>query len=69
MDFYISVPVNCTTDSDCPDHLACGEDKECVDPPCPDCPANAHCEGASNHEAICVCNSGYEGCVPYGKHM
>ena len=51
----------CTTDSDCPDHLACGDDKGCVDLPCPDCAVNAHCE-ASNHKGICTCSSGYEGC-------
>ena len=28
----------CITDSDCPDHLACGEDEECVDPPHSSCP-------------------------------
>ena len=55
----------CITDSDCPDYLACGEDEECVDP-CPYCTVNAHCE-ASNHEGICTCNSGHEGCNAYGK--
>ena len=50
----------CITDSDCPDHLACGEDEDCIDPPCPDCAANGHCEG-SNHVGICACNLGYLG--------
>ena len=52
----------CITDSDCPDHLACGDDEGCVDPPCPDCAANAHCE-AKNHTitGICICNSGFVG--------
>ena len=56
----------CITHLDCPDHLACGEDEECVNPPCPNCTVNAHCEG-SNHTGICSCNSGYEDCYPYGK--
>ena len=51
----------CITDSHCPDHLACGEDGECVDPPCQlDCAANAHCEG-SNHTGLCICDIGYAG--------
>ena len=64
--------LECITDSDCPDHLACGEDKECVDPPCPECSANADCKG-SNHIGICICNPGYvgdpylEGCQGVGK--
>ena len=61
---FISV-IPCTTNSDCPDHLACGEDEECVAPPCPDCAANAHCEG-SNHVGICICDIGYVG-DPYSK--
>ena len=50
----------CLNDLDCPDHLACGEDEVCVDPPCPDCGANAYCEGI-NHIGICNCNLGYFG--------
>ena len=51
----------CITDSDCPDHLACGEDEECVDPPC-DCAANAHCD-IKNHTTtgICICYFGHVG--------
>ena len=61
------VTIQCITDSDCPLHLACGDDGECVHPPCPDCEANANCEGR-NHTGICTCISGYvrdpylEGC-------
>ena len=51
---------------DCPDHLECKEEKECVDPTCPHCAVNAHCM-AINHNAICICNSGYEGCNAYGN--
>ena len=54
----------CITDSDCPDHLECGVNGECADPPCPKCGANAHCEG-SNHTGICVCKSGYPAGDPY----
>ena len=51
----------CATNSDCPDDLACGEDEECVDPPC-ECADNAYCEAASNHTAgICICKAGFEG--------
>ena len=56
----------CITDSDCPDHLACGEDGDCEDPPCPDCGANAHCE-ASNHLGICICNLEYPLGDPYAE--
>ena len=63
---FFSGPINCVTDSDCPDHLACGDDEECVDPPCPDCAANAHCE-VKNHTitGICICNSDYPLGDPY----
>ena len=56
----ISGPIKCATNSDCPDYLACGEDEECVEPPCPNCTANAHCEG-SNHIGTCICNLDYVG--------
>ena len=64
---FFSEPIKCAKDSDCPDYLACGEDEECLAPPCPNCTVNAHCE-ASNHKGIWNCNSGYplgdplEGC-------
>ena len=57
--FISAIP--CTTNSDCPDYLACGEEEECVETCSPKCTVNAHCE-ASNHVGICTCNSGYEGC-------
>ena len=65
---YVSGPIKCETNSDCPDYLACGEDEVCVDPPCPNCTANAHCE-VKDHviTGTCICNSGYMGCNAYGK--
>ena len=51
----------CLTDPECPDHLACRNEK-CVDP-C-DCAEFAQCT-ARNHRGICVCNAGYTG-DPYG---
>ena len=45
----------CMTDLDCPDHLACGEDKECVAPPCSKCFANTYCE-VKNHTITGICN-------------
>ena len=50
----------CTTDPECPDHLACVQEK-CQDP-CysHSCGRNAECK-AKNHRAICVCIYGYVG--------
>ena len=53
---------DCNKDLDCPDHLACGEQKECVEPPCPECSTNAHCATGGNHTNICICKPDY----PYG---
>ena len=50
----------CITDSDCPDHLTCGDDEECVGPLCPNCAVNALCE-TRNHLGICICNPGFFG--------
>ena len=54
----------CTTDSDCPDHLECKNDGDCVKPSCPECGSNAQCKGI-NHTGNCVCNSGYPIGDPY----
>ena len=50
----------CTTDPECPNHLACVQEK-CQDP-CytHSCGRNAECK-AKNHRAICVCIYGYVG--------
>ncbi len=50
-------PYECLADPDCPDHLACRNEK-CVDP-C-DCAANADCT-ARGHRGICTCRTGYTG--------
>ena len=50
----------CTTDPECPDHLACI--RETCQNPCftTTCGVNAECR-ASRHRAICYCKAGYEG--------
>ena len=50
----------CTTDPECPQHLACIQEK-CQDP-CytSTCGVNAECK-AKNHRAICVCIYGFVG--------
>jgi len=50
----------CTSDPECPIHLACIQEK-CQDP-CftAKCGINADCK-ASNHRAVCVCRVGYVG--------
>ena len=50
----------CTTDPECPDHLACIQEK-CQNP-CftTTCGVNAECR-VTRHRAICYCKAGYEG--------
>ena len=50
----------CTTDPECPDHLACIQEK-CQNP-CftTTCGVNAECR-VTRHRAICYCKPGYEG--------
>ena len=50
----------CTTDPECPDHLACIQEK-CQNP-CftTTCGINAECR-VTRHRAICYCKPGYEG--------
>ena len=50
----------CTTDPECPDHLACIREK-CQDP-CftTTCGTNAECK-VQRHRAVCTCRPGYEG--------
>ena len=50
----------CTTDPECPDHLACIREK-CQNP-CftTTCGVNAECR-VTRHRAICYCKAGYEG--------
>ena len=50
----------CTTDSECPDHLACIQEK-CLDP-CTTlaCGVNAQCS-VKRHRAICACRRGFIG--------
>jgi len=50
----------CTSDPECPAHLACIQEK-CQDPCFSTvCGLNADCR-ASNHRAICVCRTGFIG--------
>ena len=61
--FKIFTILACIKDSDCQDHLTCGDIEECIVPPCQlDCVTNAHCE-VKNHiiTGICICNIGYAG--------
>jgi hypothetical protein len=57
-----SLPIKpeCTTDAECPDHLACIREK-CQNP-CftTTCGVNAECR-VTRHRAICYCKQGYEG--------
>ena len=50
----------CTTDPECPDHLACIREK-CQNP-CftTTCGVNAECR-VTKHRAVCVCNQGFIG--------
>ena len=50
----------CTTDPECPDHLACIQEK-CQNP-CftTTCGVNAECR-VTRHRATCYCRPGYEG--------
>ena len=57
----ISAPrPECTTDPECPDHLACIREK-CQNP-CftSTCGVNAECQ-VTRHRAVCICRPGYEG--------
>ena len=57
----ISAPKpECIIDSECPNHLACIQEK-CQDP-CyaHSCGQNAECK-AKNHRAVCVCFPGFVG--------
>ena len=58
---YFSAPrPECTTDPECPDHLACIREK-CLDP-CTTlaCGINAECS-VSRHRATCTCRRGFIG--------
>ena len=62
-DFYIyfsAIKPECTTDPECPDHLACI--RETCQNPCftTTCGVNAECR-VTRHRAICYCKQGYEG--------
>lgn len=58
---FISAPKpECTSDPECPSHLACIQEK-CQDPCFSTvCGLNAECR-ASNHRALCVCRTGFTG--------
>ena len=58
--FILAPRPECTTDPECPDHLACIREK-CQDP-CQthSCGINAECK-VKRHRAFCVCIIGYEG--------
>ena len=56
---YIECKPECTINSECPDNLACIQQK-CKDP-CPGvCGQNAYCK-VRNHNPSCVCDPGYYG--------
>ena len=57
---FVAPRPECTTDPECPDHLACIREK-CQNP-ChtTTCGINAECK-AKNHRAICICLIGYVG--------
>ena len=60
IDNFSAPKPECTTDPECPDHLACVQEK-CKDPCYSNsCGRNAKCK-AKNHRAICVCIYGYVG--------
>ena len=58
--FLFSKKPECTSDPECPDHLACIREK-CQNP-CftTTCGVNAECR-VTRHRAICYCKQGYEG--------
>ena len=58
--FFSAPRPECTTDPECPDHLACIREK-CQNP-CftTTCGVNAECR-VTRHRAICYCKQGYEG--------
>ena len=58
--FILAPRPECTTDPECPEHLACIREK-CQDP-CQthSCGVNAECK-VKRHRAFCVCLIGYEG--------
>ena len=57
---FLAPKPECTSDPECPNHLACIQEK-CKDP-CQtnSCGRNAECK-VKYHRAICVCLFGYEG--------
>jgi hypothetical protein len=59
--FLISAPrPECTSDPECPDHLACIREK-CQNPcSTTTCGVNAQCI-VKRHRAVCICNTGFEG--------
>ena len=59
-DYFSAPKPECTSDPECPYHLACIQEK-CQDP-CytSTCGVNAECK-AKNHRAICVCLFGFVG--------
>ena len=58
--YPFSAKPECTVDPECPDHLACIEEK-CKNP-CftSTCGVNAECR-VTQHRALCICNPGYVG--------
>ena len=58
---YLSAPKpECLSDQDCPNHLACIQEK-CQDPCFTySCGRNAECK-VKNHRALCVCLFGFLG--------
>ena len=60
MSFLLAIKPECTTDPECPDHLACIREK-CQNP-CftTTCGVNAECR-VTRHRAICYCKQGFEG--------
>ena len=60
MSFLSAIKPECTTDPECPDHLACIREK-CQNP-CftTTCGVNAECR-VTRHRAICYCKQGFEG--------
>ena len=58
--FFSAPQPECTSDPECPTHLACIQEK-CQDPCFSTvCGQNAECR-ANNHRAICVCRTGFIG--------
>ena len=57
---FLAPKPECTSDPECPNHLACIQEK-CQDPCYTNsCGRNAECK-VKNHRAICVCLFGYVG--------